>query len=322
MKDSKEPIYVGGFHEFPIHVGRYNVTGIQPYAKGPAWVAEGDNKMLQKLTEEIAMGVELQNGPPLLVDADTMVRGVNVNPNGLTPISQESVVKPVYETGLRVDLVGSLAKECEERIRKYYSADLFMMLDQLQEGKMTATEVTARTQEKLQQLGPVVQNLQNEFLDGLIERIYNTLDRAGKFPPIPEELQEILNDEELAIEYIAPLAQAQRMSGLVNIEQAMSFLGQIAQLDPSVLDTVDFEAVVRSYYKDLAVPAVIVRTQEQLQQLQQERMQAQKDQEQQQMMMAMADRAAPLAQAAKNLTEAAGNNPAVDQMIGGIGLDQ
>ena len=73
-------------------------------------------------------------------------------------------------------------------------------------------------QEKLQQLGPVVERLQDEFLSPIIERTYNILERMGAFPPIPDDVAERLSAEEVKIEYISPLAQAQKMSGLVNIE--------------------------------------------------------------------------------------------------------
>ena len=51
----------------------------------------------------------------------------------------------------------------EDRVKRTYSSDLFLMLDQLDKGRMTAQEVMARNQEKLQQLGPVVERLQYEF---------------------------------------------------------------------------------------------------------------------------------------------------------------
>lgn len=311
------PLYVGGFREFPFHVGRWNVTGLKPYAKGPAWLAEGDNNFMQTMYAEVVNGVELQNSPPLMVDFETSVKGVNVMPAGLTIVGQESTLQPIYESGLAIEKVSQLAKEAEERIRRYYAADLFMMLDQLQEGKMTATEVTARVQEKLQQLGPVVQNLQNEFLDGVIERIYNLLERANVFPPIPEELKEVLDGEELKIEYIAPLAQAQRMSGLVNIEQAMGFLSQMAQLYPDVLDTVNINEVIKKYYDDLSVPAIILRSDDEVAEIQQQRMQQQEADKQTELEMQMMDRAAPLAQAAKNISDTVGNNPAAAQMLSG-----
>ncbi len=317
VNGGNKPLYVGGFHEFPFHVGRWSVTGLKPYAKGPAWTAEGDNQLMQKLYKEIINGVELQNSPPLMVDADTVARGVTVEPAGINVVDDRSMLQPLYTVGLQIEKVGELARQAEERIRKYYSADLFLMLDQLQEGRMTATEVTARVQEKLQQLGPVVQNLQTEYLDGVIERIYNILDRAEMFEPIPDDLMEELDGQDLKIEYIAPLAQAQRVSGLVNIEQAMGFLSQMAQLYPEVLDTVNINEVIKKYYTDLSVPAIILRSDEEIQEIQQQRMEQQQEQQEAEMQMQMLDRAAPLAQAAKNISETVGENPAANLMMSG-----
>ena len=76
-------------------------------------------------------------------------------------------------------------EEVTQRIKRAYSADLFMMLDQ-QDKSMTAREVLERTQEKMAVLGPVVQRMQFEFLGRIIERVYNILDRARMFPE-PED---------------------------------------------------------------------------------------------------------------------------------------
>ena len=72
--------------------------------------------------------------------------------------------------------------DLQDRIKRAYSADLFMMLERLEDKHMTAQEVLQRKQEQLQQLGPVVQRLQFEFLRKIIERVYNILDRAGVLP--------------------------------------------------------------------------------------------------------------------------------------------
>ena len=85
-----------------------------------------------------------------------------------------------------------------------------------------------RTQEKLQQLGPVVERLQSEFLNPIIERTYAILDRAGVFPPISDELAEQLNGQDVKIEYISPLAQAQKVSSLTSIEQYFAFFNVIS----------------------------------------------------------------------------------------------
>ena len=190
------------------------------------------------------------------------------------------------------------------------------MLDQLDKGRMTAQEVVARNQEKLQQLGPVVERLQYEFLNRILERVYNILDRSGIFPDIPEELQDIVG-EEFRIEYISPLAQAQKMSGLTSIEQGIGFIGQAAQFDQTVLDKVNLTEAVANYLAQVGVPAAMIRSDEEVEQIQKQRQEAQAAAEAQAQQQAAIAQAPDLAAAAKNATEAANDgNPAMQEWLG------
>lgn len=183
---------------------------------------------------------------------------------------------------------------------------------------MTAREVLERTQEKMNILGPVVQRMQFEFLGRIIERVYNILDRAHMFPePEDEEMAEILRDQELKIEYISPLAQAQKMSGLVNIEQGVAFLAQIAQFNQDILDKMNWNETINRYFDMLGAPAAIKRTDDEYEAIQQQKQEMAQKQQQMQEAAAMAQMAAPAAQAAKNATEAAQDgNPALQQFFG------
>ena len=183
--------------------------------------------------------------------------------------------------------------------------------------QMTARDVMERQQEKLQQLGPVVERLQDEFLSPIIERTYNILERMGAFPPISDDLLMRMQDKEIKIEYISPLAQAQKMSGLVNIEQALSFVGQMVQLYPEVRNMVDPLGTTRRYFELLGAPASMQRPEEEVQAIMKQEQQAMQEQQQMQAQQQMAQTAAPAAQAAKNLTEAANDgNPALTQLLG------
>lgn len=205
----------------------------------------------------------------------------------------------------------------EDTIKRTYSADLFLMLESIDTPQMTAREVMERQQEKLQQLGPVVERLQDEFLTPIIERVYNILERNNIFPPIPDELAAELSEADVKIEYISPLAQAQKMSGLVNIEQALAFVGQMAQLYPEALKMVDPLGTVKKYFDLLGAPAAMQRSTEEAQQLIQQEQQAMMQQEEEQKQLAQAQALAPVAQAAKNLSDAAQNgNPALQNLLG------
>lgn len=313
-------LYVGGFWEFPTPVARYQVNGNNSYAIGPAWYAEGDSKQLNVLKEDYLRATELGVKPPLKSPASVYNKGISLKPGGVTIADEQAgsnTVEPLFNVNVNLQYLQQEIMRLEESIKRTYSADLFLLLDGIDRGQMTAREVMERQQEKLQQLGPVVERLQFEFLSPALTRVYNILDRAGIFPEIPPEIAERIAEAEVKIEYISPLAQAQKMSGLVNIEQGISFVAQLAQLDPQVLLTTDFMGAVRKYYDMLGAPAVMRRSEEETQELIAQQQQAQQQQEAAAQTMAAMQAAAPAAQAAKNLTEAANDgNPALAQWLG------
>ena len=79
-------------------------------------------------------------------------------------------VEPMFAVQSNLQDIQNKIAVTEDSIKRAYSADLFLMLDQIDKGQMTAREVMERTQEKLQQLGPVVERLLSEFLNPIIER--------------------------------------------------------------------------------------------------------------------------------------------------------
>jgi hypothetical protein len=318
--EEDEFLYVGGFEEWAFPVARYLVNGLEPYGKGPGWFAEGDSKMLQLLKKDYLTAVELSIKPPMKGPATLMNNGgINLIPGGLTAVDDQNsqMVAPLFNVNLDLAHAEQEIIRVEDAIKRAYSADLFLMLDSLDNGRMTAREVMERTQEKLQQLGPVVERLQDEFLSVAIQRVYNIIDRSGGFPPIPEELIDVISEEDIEVDYISPLAQAQKMSGLVNIEQGIAQVAQMAQLWPEVLKKVDPIATVSKYFEMLGAPAVMQRSNEVVAELIEQEQKAMQEQQQMAEGMAMAQAAAPLADAAKNMTEAANDaNPALTSWLG------
>lgn len=316
-----EFLYVGGFEEWPVPVGRYLVNGLDAYGRGPGWFAEGDSKMLQMMKKDYLTAIELSIKPPMKGPASLMNNGgINLIPGGLTAVEDQvqQFVQPLFEVKLDLDHAAQEIIRTEDSIKRAYSADLFLMLDSIKDtSRMTAREVMERTQEKMQQLGPVSERFQDEFLTLIISRVYNIINRSGGFPPIPEELQDIIGDEDIEIDYISPLAQAQKMSGLVNVEQAIAQVAQMAQIWPEVVKKVDPLATVSKYFEMLGAPAVMQRSNEAVQEIIEQEQKAMQEQQELQEGLAMAEAAAPAAEAAKNLTEAANDgNPAVNSWLG------
>lgn len=318
--EDREFLYIGGFEEWPVPTARYLVTGLEAYGRGPGWFAEGDSKMLQLLKKDYLTAVELQIKPPMKGSAQLLNNGgINLIPGGLTPVMDQvnQFVEPLFNVNLDLNAARETIISTEDSIKRAYSADLFLMLDNLDNNRMTAREVMERTQEKLQQLGPVTERMQDEFLTLIITRVYNIIERAGGFPPIPDELADVLTEADIEVDYISPLAQAQKMSGLVNIEQGIAQVAQMAQIWPEVIKKINPLLTISKYFEMLGAPAIMQRSDEEVQQMIAQEQQEMARQQQLQEGIAMAQAAAPAADAAKNLTEAANDtNPALSSWLG------
>ena len=125
--------------------------------------------------------------------------------------------------------------------------------------QMTATEVLSRQEQRMRLLGPVLGRLQSELLQPLIDRCFALMLRQGSFVTPPEELQGL----DIDIEYVSPLAKAQKQSELQNTLRGVEVLSQMAQIAP-VLDYLDSDKMVRYLIDVMGLPAEIIRSSEEI----------------------------------------------------------
>lgn len=130
-------------------------------------------------------------------------------------------------------------------------------------------------------LGPVLGRLQSELLQPMIIRIFNIMLRSNLFPEAPE----ILDNQEIDVEYVSPMALAQKGQELNGIMRGLELFGSISQMAPQTLDYIDPAGLVKNIIKILGLPATMIRSDAQVQQIAEEKAQAQA--QQQEMMQAM-----------------------------------
>ena len=200
---------------------------------------------------------------------------------------------------LNIGANNPLGLNMEEQRRQAIRAAFYV--DQLilgQGPQMTATEVVQRTEEKMRLLGPVLGRLQAELLQPLIDRVYNLLARQKAFEVAPE----ILADQAIDIEYVSPLAKAQRQGDIQAMTRLLELMMPLTQLDPGIMDYIDADGISKHLIKILAVPATAVRGDREValkrQERQEQQQQAAEAQEDMQAAQA-AGQAAPMIQALK-----------------------
>lgn len=256
--DRNKYLRESGFKEFPAVVPRWATAGGDIYGNSPAMEALGDIKQLQHEQLRKAQAIDYQTMPPLQVPTSMKNRDVERLPNGITFVDANSPsggIKSMFEVNLNLDHLLMDIQDCRERVRGAFYADLFLMLANATDTRMTATEVAERHEEKLLMLGPVLERLHNELLDPLIETTFSRMLEAGVLPPPPEEMQGM----ELNVEFVSMLAQAQRAIGTNGVDRFVGNLGMVAQYKPDVLDKFNSDEWADAYSDMLGVdPKLIV----------------------------------------------------------------
>ena len=296
--DSGDELSVSGFREFPFVVPRYLKASHEIYGRSPAMTALPDVKMLNEMSKTIIKSAQKQVDPPLLVPDDGFMLPVRTVPGGLN--FYRAGTRDRIETlniGANTPLGLNMEEQRRNSIRNAFYVNQLMM----QSGpQMTATEVIQRNEEKMRLLGPVLGRLQSELLKPLIDRTFALILRKNLFRPAPE----FLAGTDIEIEYVSPLAKAQKSTELSSIMRAIEILGSLSNVAP-VFDHINMDKLVRHLADIVGVPQKILKPQSELNAERQQAAQQQEQMQQMQQVQQLAEAGGKVAPLAKALPEEA-----------------
>lgn len=300
--DNDKVLRESGYDEFPIMAPRWEVNGEDVYGSScPGMIALGQVKALQLEQRRKAQQIDKQTNPPMIGPTSLKTQRVSLLPGDITYVDQVTGaegLRPAYQVNPNLgDLLGDI-QDTRQLINSAYFVDLFMMLQNVNTRSMPVEAVIEMKEEKLLMLGPVLERLNDEFLDPLIDRAFSMMARKNMLPEPPEEMQGM----PLRIEYISVMAQAQKAIGLSSLERFVGFVGNLASAKPEALDKLDVDQAIDNYAVMSGVSPTVVVPQEQAQQTRNDRAQ------QQQQAMALQTGLAA-AQGAKTLSEAKTADP-------------
>lgn len=248
-----------GFDYFPAYCTRWDVTEGDIYATDcPGMTALGDIKGLQIQEKRKAQAVDKMVNPPLKGPASLRNVPVNSLPGGLTIYDDDSTkngLMPIYEVKPQVGEMRIDIKAVEQRIDTNFYVDMFLAISNM-EGIQPKNEfeLSQRNQERLLQLGPVLEQLHGEFLTRLNDNTFNACVRHGIFPPAPPELQGM----PLKVNYISSLAMAQRSVATGNIERWAGFIGGLKKAQLTDGKKFNGDHAIEEYARIGGVPPKLV----------------------------------------------------------------
>jgi hypothetical protein len=285
-----------GYDYFPILCPRWETTGEDVYGTTcPGMEALGDIKQLQHGERRIMEAVDKMIRPPMTGPSSLKQTVVSTLPGEITYADSTQTgqgLRPVFQVQFQIQEMEMKQAQVRSRIQRAFYEDLFLMLANTDRRQITAREIDERHEEKLLALGPVLEQLNQDFLDPLTDIAFDIHVRQGLIPPAPPELQGV----NLKVEYISIMAQAQKMLGVSGVERFTGFVGQMASVDPNVLKKIKPEQIVDVYADMMSVPSSIIRTDEEVEAIKQ----AEAAQQQQMQQMAMMQQQA---QVAKDLSQ-------------------
>ena len=300
--ENKWKISEGGFQENPYTCPRYLKSSFEVgYGRSPSMTALPDTKMLMEMSKTTIKAAQKMVDPPLLVPDDGYILPIRVTPGGLNfyRSGTRDRIEPLV-TAQATPLGLQIEDQRREAIKQAFYVDQLQLRDS---PNMTATEVIARNESRMRLLGPVLGRLQSELLQPLIQRSFNLMASARLFDAAPEYMQ----TGNIEIEYVSPLAKAQRQGEIDSTLRMFEILNPLAQIEPGIFDYVDMDGLVKFVARTVGVPASVLRSENEVMGIREERQQA--EAQQQEMMQAQqvaetAGAAAPALKAVGQLGQA------------------
>lgn len=273
--DVKDLIRIGGYQEMPYAVIQWARRPGRVYPRGPGHLARPDAAMLQEMERSHLVGMQFRAEPPILTTEEAALTAADIRPNEVLYGAMSDQGKPLAQAlNLGEDMGLSLqhAQAKREAIREAF---LFSLMNLVNRPQMTATEVMAFQEERLRLMAPNLVRVQ-EALSSFIARRVRQLDRLGLLPEPPPDLK----GRGLAIEFVSPLAKAQKAATGRATLQWVGSLAQYQQLAPDALDAIDFDAVAQVTHDAFGPPPSVIRAPDKIEALRQSRAQQAAQQQQ------------------------------------------
>lgn len=303
----KKILSESGFHEFPFAVPRWDTTSGEEWGRSPGMIALPDSNTLQAMDETILMAGQKKTEPPLLVPDDGNFNAGYTFPGGLTYYDVELAKSlgriPIEALDTKGDIPVGLEMQ-QNRREMVWNAFYrnVLALPPPQGTPMTATEIIARKEEFLRELGDVFGRIEAEFTAKIVERSFNIMLRVGALAEIPE----ILQGQNIRFEYESPVKKIREQTEALAAQMWKSDLVEtaVAAQRPDILDIINFDEYGRFTHDAATIPHVIINSAEAVQQIRDQRTQAQLEAQQAQEMMMMAEGAKMAGGAIKDVAKA------------------
>lgn len=287
-KTSAKIVQEGGYDGFPYTVGRYlsydSLLGNSGWGYGPGFAILPEARQLNFIQQMMDVFAEKQVFPPMAVpdtfegSLKTAARAINYYPQGMGP----EAIAQIPVTG-EWSVALERVRMRQDMIKRLCSLDMFQMFSQI-DRQMTAYEVAQRAGEKLDTVGPIYHRDVRETIEPQLRRAFDLCAENGLLPLPPQEAYELVgrgfvqvSDPE--IQLTSRLAMAIDSWNARGADEVMQTAVSLAAVDPTIMDNINTGFYIREKSRLVGAPEGLLRSQEDIDAIQQQRAQAQQAQQ-------------------------------------------
>ncbi len=252
-----------GYYEMPVLHAPWEKTTGSRWGHGPGVIALPTVKYLNAWMEVDKAAGEKVVDPAWGVTELGLLSDLNNGPGEITVFRSKDDVW-VQESKANFAHSEKTIAELRQMIRDFFYFDQLQLKDSPQ---MTAEEAQIRYSLMQRILGAPLNSIESNLLSPMLRVCFGLALRAGRFPPMPPEVRQLVDEEssEISIEYLGPLARAQRTDKVAAIERLFAFAAALLKMGiplPIIRAKLKITQAMDDLAKLLGVPNDLVESEE------------------------------------------------------------
>jgi hypothetical protein len=269
-----EPILESGSSYFTFLVPRWSKLADEVYGRGPAFSCLSQIRALNKMVKEALTSAEYLNFPTLTAEEDSIMLPMKYGSRQIMFHEPGSEKPSPILAGNQPQYVMEMIRMYRESVNRAFFVD--QIIRQEKKERQSVLEIQDVRGQMLNQLAPLLNRMESEYLSPAIEATFELLARQGQLPERPPSL----DNASLEVAYSSPSSQSQFATRLADISAFMKDIAPLAQVNPEVLQSLNEQKLFESYAKYRNIDPQVVKTAEEVNQLKEEQAQQQAEMQQ------------------------------------------
>lgn len=270
MPEGGHELHKGFLNYMPVAIARWDRVDHEKWPDSPARVALASVKVTNAAERGLMVGIEKEYNPTLVVSSEAKYGKLDTSPGSVMVGrgNPNDTIRELRTTGNLSNAFQWLEFK-RQQIRSAFYVDVFQTAVDI---NITATEAAIRNQERLRNVAPKAAKIQADVLGAVCEVIMQRKLEMGQLE-LPAALTR--SNKDVRAVFISPILSAQRLEEANSILQYMNDITLMAQVNPDVLDKIDFDRTSDLMAEVRNIPLSIMRGAEEVEKIRKARQQQQ-----------------------------------------------